>query len=131
MSLLSFGPRLPRPCGDGPPGLAQVTARGPGARPRAIRPSPLSEPTDTDPDPGLLLGCHWNGPSYVASQAPPLPFDHLMKEYRPIDQKACDLVSTKLLESNFRPKFGQPQNISLIPLKGILLKGILLSILIE
>jgi hypothetical protein len=29
-----------------------MTDRGPGARPRANRPSPLSEPADTDPDPG-------------------------------------------------------------------------------
>jgi hypothetical protein len=50
-------PRPQRPCGPGPPGLALMTARCPGARPRANRPSPLSKPADTYPDPGQHL--HW------------------------------------------------------------------------
>jgi hypothetical protein len=33
-------------------GLALMTASGPGARPRANRPSPLCEPANTDPNPG-------------------------------------------------------------------------------
>jgi hypothetical protein len=32
-----------------------MTARGPGARPRVIRPSPLNESAVTDPDPGPHL----------------------------------------------------------------------------
>jgi hypothetical protein len=48
-------PRLPRPCCIGSPGLTPITARGPGARPPTIRPSPLSTPADTDPDPGQHL----------------------------------------------------------------------------
>ena len=42
-------------CGGDPPGLALMTARGPGARPRVIRPSPLNESAVTDPDPGPHL----------------------------------------------------------------------------
>jgi hypothetical protein len=55
--------RPPRPCCPAPPSLALMTDRGPGAWPRANRPSPLSKPADTDPDPGphLHLGRlrHW------------------------------------------------------------------------
>jgi hypothetical protein len=40
-------------CGCRGPGLALVTAHGPGARPPSHPAlSPLSEPADTDPDPG-------------------------------------------------------------------------------
>jgi hypothetical protein len=60
----SFEPRPPRPCGPGLPGLAPVDrSRSRGSAPHAIRPSPLSKPADTDPDPGphLRLGRlrHW------------------------------------------------------------------------
>jgi hypothetical protein len=45
----------------------------------------------------LLLVYHLYGPTRSPPKAPPLPFDHQMKEYRPIDQKACDLVLTEFL----------------------------------
>jgi hypothetical protein len=54
-SLSGLELQPPQPCGGGPPGLARMAARSPGARPRAIRPSPLSEPASTDPDPGPHL----------------------------------------------------------------------------
>jgi hypothetical protein len=71
--FLDLGQLPPRPCDDSPPGLALMTARGPGARLRANRPSPLCEPADIDPDPartsalgGYVTG-HGDGGTFVLS----------------------------------------------------------------